>query len=357
VNLNASESVNCTLNFNGTRYGHSAYDTSIDWVIPQQADGNYSTVNATCADLVNNRARTLASWWAVDATTADLQIGAANISLSDTTPQTGDTVTITPTMQNLGSTASGNFTVAFLVNGVESATTGNISILGRSTNTTTFSWEPESAINYNLTIVVDYYDNITESMESNNNATRSVTVSSRGGGNNKKGGGSGGGGGGGTTGGLITDLSKLIPQENGTLPGFGTQGAGSAAANGTLRVVFLSQPQEGAEFAVVVLDSSGNPVEGVTVTYGNQTAVTGSDGKVVFIGLPGSVGLSIAKSGYAGSVETVASAPAPAQQAPPAAARKKSKEDPMLMYSALAGIALLVIFVIYMLVIRPRRFR
>jgi len=63
--VNASETVNCTLDFNGTDYVNSTTGTNICWNITNQANGNYSSVSATCEDAASNPATTTNAWWNV----------------------------------------------------------------------------------------------------------------------------------------------------------------------------------------------------------------------------------------------------------------------------------------------------
>jgi|GEM_PF-5712445 len=63
--VNASETVNCTLDFNGTDYVNSTMGTNICWNIANRANGNYSSITATCEDAAANPATTTTAWWNV----------------------------------------------------------------------------------------------------------------------------------------------------------------------------------------------------------------------------------------------------------------------------------------------------
>lgn len=63
LKVNLSESGNCTLTFNGTRYVNSTTGTSITWNQTNKINGNYSTISVTCEDSVGNKNTTTTAWW------------------------------------------------------------------------------------------------------------------------------------------------------------------------------------------------------------------------------------------------------------------------------------------------------
>ncbi len=71
--VNLSETGNCTLHFNGTDYVNSSVASNVCWARTGITDGNYSSINATCEDLVGNPANTTEAWLYVDASAPVLQ--------------------------------------------------------------------------------------------------------------------------------------------------------------------------------------------------------------------------------------------------------------------------------------------
>ncbi|MCM1987634.1 PQQ-binding-like beta-propeller repeat protein [Methanococcoides seepicolus] len=83
---------------------------------------------------------------------------------------------ITATISNIGTTVSGQFNASLKVNGTV-ADTQAISVLGGGySKTVTFTWIPETAGDYAITVSVDTDDSIAESDETNNEATVMLTV-------------------------------------------------------------------------------------------------------------------------------------------------------------------------------------
>lgn len=132
----------------------------------------------------------------------------------------------------------------------------------------------------------------------------------------------------------------------------------SAAGDGTMRMMFLDEPVAGEQFVMVVLDMSGNPIEGAEVTYGNQTVLTGKDGKAVLIAMGGSVGMTVKKAGYDALTNTLSSKSETVQVALTEAGSAETAVQDKAMFYAMAGIiVLLVILILYMSLIRPRRLK
>ena len=66
--VSIGEVVNCTLHFNGTNYVNTTNGTNICWNIAGMGEGNYSTINVTCEDSLNNSNTTTNGWVEVDIT-------------------------------------------------------------------------------------------------------------------------------------------------------------------------------------------------------------------------------------------------------------------------------------------------
>lgn len=107
---------------------------------------------------------------------AELAINSSDITVSPSSPTTGQTVTISATVHNLGMIDAQNFIVALLIDGSAVSNT-TLSVNANSSNTTTFTWTATQG-SHTIEIVVDYTNLITGENESNNNASVSITVTS-----------------------------------------------------------------------------------------------------------------------------------------------------------------------------------
>jgi len=114
-----------------------------------------------------------------------------DISFSPASPPEEDSVTITAVISNSGCTAAKDFTVSFFVDGALIGNTTNISVNALSRSKAVITWASVLGT-YDIRVFADSGDVIQESNETNNNASKPITV-------NKKvysrGGGGGGGGG------------------------------------------------------------------------------------------------------------------------------------------------------------------
>lgn len=107
---------------------------------------------------------------------AELEINSSDITVSPSSPTTGQTATISATVHNLGMIDAQNFIVALLIDGSAVSNT-SLSVNANSSNTTTFTWTATQG-SHTIEIVVDYTNLITGENESNNNASVSITVTS-----------------------------------------------------------------------------------------------------------------------------------------------------------------------------------
>ncbi len=91
-------------------------------------------------------------------------------------PQTGQTYPVTVTITNNGIVDSGMFTVKLYdgTKGIGWITVNGLAA-GASTNIT-FDWTPTTAGAHTLQVMADYYNNITESNENNNQITQNITL-------------------------------------------------------------------------------------------------------------------------------------------------------------------------------------
>ncbi len=120
---------------------------------------------------------------------ADLTLNSSDISFSSSSPTEGDSVTISATIHNTNDTNADNFTVELLVDGVFQAN-NTLTVGNNSQDTTQFSWTSVQGT-HTVKIVADTDDVIDELNETNNNASKQITVNQR---SNGNGGGGGGGG-------------------------------------------------------------------------------------------------------------------------------------------------------------------
>ena len=106
----------------------------------------------------------------------DFTLNSSDIVFSDSSPTAGDNIVITATIHNTENGSYSNFDVSLLVDNVIQST-NQLSISGNSTNTTQFSWTAVVGT-HDITIRVDPSDNVVETNESNNNASKQISVSS-----------------------------------------------------------------------------------------------------------------------------------------------------------------------------------
>ncbi|MBI4392495.1 MAG: hypothetical protein HY556_01675 [Euryarchaeota archaeon] len=107
----------------------------------------------------------------------DLRILA--ISSSDVAPAEGDTTAFTAWVENVGSLRAENLTVFFEIDGVylSEARTGTVFAHG-SENVTSANWTPPPG-NHTVRVVADYYSEVRESDEANNELSETFLVSTQ----------------------------------------------------------------------------------------------------------------------------------------------------------------------------------
>jgi len=114
-----------------------------------------------------------------------------DISFSPVSPTEGESVTITAVINNTGWSAASDFTASFFVDGALIGNITNISVNALSSSKATITWLAVSG-KHNIRVFADSYDVIQESNETNNNASRTITVNTK---EYRRTGGGGGGGG------------------------------------------------------------------------------------------------------------------------------------------------------------------
>jgi hypothetical protein len=113
-----------------------------------------------------------------DCRTRDLAISSSDITFSKRKVQGGDVVTINAKIHNLGTGAASNVEVQFIVDGVEIGRTTVPSIPAGGSATTSFLWGSMKQLQgtHTVTVTADPDDDIEETSETNNSASRQVQV-------------------------------------------------------------------------------------------------------------------------------------------------------------------------------------
>jgi len=208
------------------------------------------------------------SGWLVSAKAADLSLSSPHICFSDSNPSVGQTVNITATVNNLGDDNAENVMVQFY-DGTTPISQQQISLISHNSYGTAFTeWTALGEGYHLIKVVVDPDDNITETDETNNMATRSILVGKHTG-----------------YGGIIV-VGNLSTYE--TLPGsfinvYGhasyntTYGAGEPVAGATVTITVLGDAGQWTTHTI----NTGDYSQQITTPYyaGNYTVVvTVSDG-------------------------------------------------------------------------------
>jgi methanogen extracellular protein (TIGR04279 family) len=177
----------------------------------------------------------------------DLTLSSSDISFSSGSPTEGDSVSITATIHNIGGKDAGNFTVSFR-DGTSLIGNDTISVNASSNFSASTTWTAVVG-DHTITVVADSGKVIEEYNETNNEASRTISVNSRGGG----GGGPGGGGGGGSPP-APTGITEIQTEPTGEV----TSTVTASSADGKASITI----SEG----IIAKDAAGNPLTQVTVS-------------------------------------------------------------------------------------------
>lgn len=104
----------------------------------------------------------------------DLTLNFSDITFSPARPEEDDSVIITATVYNVGAADANNFTVSFF-DGASFIGNDTTSVSVNSTSTTSIIWSAVSG-DHNIRVVADSGNVIVESDETNNEASRAITV-------------------------------------------------------------------------------------------------------------------------------------------------------------------------------------
>jgi len=139
----------------------------------------------------------------------DLTLSSTDISFSPASqPTEGDSVTITATVRNIGEAAASDFRVSFF-DGDSLIGIDTISVTAGFTTTASTTWIAVAG-DRTIKVVVDSGGAITESDETNNEASKTITVKEKAVPPTKRGGGGGGGGSRDTDGDGVSDVDEML---------------------------------------------------------------------------------------------------------------------------------------------------
>jgi len=137
-------------------------------------DGVY-VWNILCSDGLHSSFATNNRSLTIDSTAVDLYIKPVDIAFSNNNPTEGNTVHITATIHNSGTGSYSSFQVRLLIDNT-THDTNMLSVGGSASNTTTFTWIAIQG-EHDITVAADPTNTVAELNESNNNASRSISVS------------------------------------------------------------------------------------------------------------------------------------------------------------------------------------
>jgi len=178
----ASEPIYCNITINGTVNNSAPIQvsngTNYTYNVTDMEEGLYFW-NVTCIDNANNT--NTSNTWNFTVSAGDLWINWTFITFNDTSPVEGYNVTINATIINPGGDAD-NITVQFWDNHPDLNGTqinGNITRnYTADTNTTIYvNWTVSLGI-HEIYVFIDIFNEFSETNETNNNASRNITISS-----------------------------------------------------------------------------------------------------------------------------------------------------------------------------------
>jgi hypothetical protein len=285
----------------------NAHDFSSKWSIDIEdfadEDGVYEVLVSATDDAGNTKS--LEYTFMVDDSSPDLEIEPSDISFSPKSPDEGDEVTMGVEVHNLGYTDSGEFEVELYIDG-DLIGTSELLVRGNGTNTTEFVWEAEEG-KHTVAIEVDADDDVDESIETNNNASRAIDVDEPSG-----------------TSDTTTKKTTQADSESDKAENRSDETEASGRVLGRLIVGITGSMEDGNEITVIVVDGMGNRVEGANVSYGSQQAKTNAEGKATLIAVLGLTGIGVSKEGYGTSIQEISVGPKPLLQMAPEPEPKKT---------------------------------
>ena len=178
VTVNATDNVGVTA---VTADSVSLVETESIWegsITAPSATGSY-TLTIRAEDAAKNIAETTVDYSVVKPTAAyvDLTLTPSDITFSNQNPTVGETITINATIHNVGNATATNATVQLFDNGMPISSNLTITTINATeTGTAQVNW---TAIfgSHNISVIVDTYDEIAESNETNNIAFKVIDIS------------------------------------------------------------------------------------------------------------------------------------------------------------------------------------
>ncbi len=153
--------------------GGRAPSESYNWLLSvQNPDGGYGAVPGYPSDV-------LSTAHALRVPMVDLTLNSSDINFSSLLPTEGDRVTITATVHNTGATNVTNVTVAFYDETANRTLIGTdvVSVLANSSTSASVVWDANAGLR-RILVAIDPENEVGESNESNNEASRTIFVNS-----------------------------------------------------------------------------------------------------------------------------------------------------------------------------------
>ena len=197
-NIGGSEGVNCSVTLNisntsvvnfssGEAATHGLGNISVGqwnttlWTVVASTNGTLNfTANASCdSDAQNFEGENVETARNVTVQRMpDLALNGSNITFSDSAPQENVSIVISANIENRGNANATNVTVRFYVDNLTTQLNGNltVNVSAFSNETVSVNWTTVTGT-HTIYVLVDPLNTVTEANETNNNASRNITIS------------------------------------------------------------------------------------------------------------------------------------------------------------------------------------
>src|SRR3989344_246337 len=197
-NIGGSEGVNCSVPLNisnasvvnfssGEAATHGLGNISVGqwnttlWTVVASTNGTLNfTANASCdSDAQNFEGENVETARNVTVQRMpDLALNGSNITFSDSAPQENVSIVISANIENRGNANATNVTVRFYVDNLTTQLNGNltVNVSAFSNETVSVNWTTVTGT-HTIYVLVDPLNTVTEANETNNNASRNITIS------------------------------------------------------------------------------------------------------------------------------------------------------------------------------------